>query len=472
MTDFNIQPLGGQVKPVQQTSLADMMNIAGAAQAYQQRQQMNPLELQKSQTELSRLQQLTPLEIQRAQAEANVSSGTEQPRITSATQAASTATTGAESAKFDFANKQVRAVADRLTGLINNPLVVSAERNPDAVNADVLSKIVQDYGMEQANAMGIPPDKANELIQPYLKQKPAALRQFLKDKLLSTLDAGSRVSTLQPSGVPVGTGAGGATVGTSEFSQYPQGTALPGTTFTTQLPPTTPVIATEGDGSGLPVGTPYYKGPTGAKPVVSGLGAAGTANIAIANEDWNQTYKASTDAQQRKGVLQTINKLAPEAFTGVGGSRKELAAGIVNFMGIPAYEAEKASTDELMKNANLLALAGGNTDAARALAEVANPNKKMNLPAIQAVVKQLIGVENMKTARADFLGQYRNNPDQYIAQSALFNKFADSRLFQEMDAQDVAKLKASMSPQQIAEMTAKIRQAKQLGIIKFTINVS
>ena len=49
MATFNVPMLGTEVKPVPQTSLADMLGIARGAQAYQQAQQINPLELQAKQ---------------------------------------------------------------------------------------------------------------------------------------------------------------------------------------------------------------------------------------------------------------------------------------------------------------------------------------------------------------------------------------------------------------------------------------
>ena len=192
MADFNFKPIGTEVRPVQGASLGDMINVARGAQAYQQAQQINPVELQTAQQQLSRLQQLTPEEVTRARAEANVATGTERPRITSSEQAAKTAEVGTQSAQLDFATKQVNAVAGRLTSLINNPLIITAEQNPQAVNPTQLMGIVKKYGEEQAAAMGIPKDKADELLQPYLEQtkNPAGVRQFLKDKLLSTLDQG------------------------------------------------------------------------------------------------------------------------------------------------------------------------------------------------------------------------------------------------------------------------------------------
>ena len=492
MADFNITPIGNTGKPVPGMSLSDMMNMASSAQAYKQAQQINPLQLQASQQQVEQARQMNPMLLQAQQQIVEQAARVNPELMRSATAAAGTAETGQASANLDFANKKVNAVANRLTGIINNPLIIAAEQNPDAVNPQALYGLMKNYGMTQAKEMGIPEDQANALMQPYLAQPPAALRQFLKDKLLATLDAGSRLSAIQPTGVPVSSGAAQSVVATGEFGAAPKGTALPGTTVTTQLPPTQPLIAVEGDGTGLAPGTPYVKGPQAGtvpgpvptlspppaapmappvvRPAVTGQapGVADTlkANATIASDDWSTTSKDASTAQQRIMTLQKIRQLAPEAFTGVGGQRKELIAGIANAIGIPAYEAEKTATDELMKNSNLLSLAGGNTDAARLLAEAANPNKKMNEKAIKDVVGQLIGMENMKSAKAQYLGQYRNDPNAYIQKLAEFNNVADSRLFQEMTREEVAKLKASMSESEQKAMIDKIRKAKQMGVIR------
>ena len=492
MADFNITPIGNTGRPVPGMSLSDMMNVAGSAQAYKQAQQINPLQVQAQQQAVEQARQINPLALQAQQQIVDQAARVNPELLRSATAAAGTAETGQASANLDFANKKVTAVANRLTGIINNPLIIAAEQNPDAVNPQALYGLIKNYGMTQAKEMGIPEDQANSLIQPYLAQPPAAMRQFLKDKLLATLDAGSRLSAIQPTGVPVSSGAAQSVVATGEFGAAPKGTALPGTAVTTQLPPTQPLIAVEGDGTGLAPGTPYVKGPQAgtvpspvptlsprpaapmAPPVVRpavtgqapGVVQTLTANATIASDDWSNTSKDASTAQQRIMTLQKIRQLAPEAFTGVGGARKELVAGVANAIGISAYEAEKTATDELRKNSNLLSLAGGNTDAARMLAEAANPNTKMNEKAIKEVVGQLIGMENMKAAKAEFLGQYRIDPNAYIQKLAEFNNVADSRLFQEMTREEVAKLKASMSESEQKAMIDKIRKAKQMGVIK------
>ena len=49
MATFNVPMIGTEVKPVPQTSLADMIGMARGAQAYQQAEQINPLTLQQQQ---------------------------------------------------------------------------------------------------------------------------------------------------------------------------------------------------------------------------------------------------------------------------------------------------------------------------------------------------------------------------------------------------------------------------------------
>ena len=130
------------------------------------------------------------------------------------------------------------------------------------------------------------------------------------------------------------------------------------------------------------------------------------------------------------------------------------------------YELEAATTDELMKNTKLLQLAGGNTDAARSLAEFANPNTKMTKEGINRVVDQLMGIEKMKVARANFLGQFTGDPGKYAQAMDNFRQISDPRIFQEMTKEDVEKLRKSMSPRERQEMSERIRMARQLGVIQ------
>lgn len=501
MPTYNFQSPAEQVKPPQGMSLGEMINIARGAQAYKQAEQINPLALQQQQQATRTGQIALSVEEQKDKERRNMQTVMSDPSLYTtngkydpqkaaaiATQVApmtglsylkdmagsfgaqeqfKTSEVGTRSAEMDFANKQVNAIAGRLTSLINNPLIIASEQNPGAIDQKKLQDTIRQYGQEQATALGIPKDKADELIAPYLQQtaNPAGVRQFLKDKLLSTLDQGSRVTAMQPSGVSVNTGAGGGTVQVGQFGPYQPGQVLPGTGFEQQIPPTQQIVT--------PTGQTQLIGPLsqrGQQPLVTGLGP-GQAKVLeaggnIVSQDLTSSVAQAKDAPGRIAIFQNIKKFAPESFTGVGGQRKELAAGILNAIGIPAYEQEKVNTEELAKNSALLALAGGNTDAARALAEVATPNKKLNEKAILAIADQMIGIEKMNIARSNFLTPAMNDATQLGQRKLQFDQIADPRIFQEMTAEDVAKLKKSMSAAEQAEMTRKIRLARQMGIIQ------
>ena len=205
--------------------------------------------------------------------------------------------------------------------------------------------------------------------------------------------------------------------------------------------------------------------PMGANPSQAQVGLLNKATETSAS-DWANTVADANTAQGRIAIYQNIKSLTPDSFTGVGGERKKFLSGLAQSVGIPLNELETSTTDELTKNAKLLALAGGNTDAARGIAEMATPNAKMTKDAIQRVANQLIGVEKLKQAKADYLAPYLTNPAQYQQKLNEFQKFSDFRLFQEMSPEEVAKLKSSMSAAERKAMSNKIQEARTLGIIQ------
>jgi len=503
MADFNITPIGNTVKPVAGMSLSDMMNMASSAQAYQQAQQINPLNLQAAQQTVEQARLMNPL-LQQAQQQLTRTgqinlSVEEQKNI----ERQNMQTFFADPINFqtdgridiDKINAKVPKIAP-LTGpdYVSKITTLSTAQN-EALKAK--QNLTQDQRQLIASTLGL-------LGRAGVNDPQVAIKELrmLSDQNPNNLDL---KNLIEKSYVPIFNGMQpGANVADSlikagqsiltpaqqqtSFAQQPGilntgeqifptvttpgvGNMLPRIQMGTQpladvgLPPATEVVS--------PTGEKRLLGPASTRSGVllntnqaPGVAETLRSNATTANEDWSTTSKDASTAQQRIMTLQKIRQLAPEAFTGVGGQRKELIAGIANAIGIPAYEAEKTATDELMKNSNLLSLAGGNTDAARMLAEAANPNKKMNERAIKEVVGQLIGMENMKSAKAQYLGQYRNDPNAYIQKLADFNDVADSRLFQEMTREEVAKLKASMSPAEQKAMIDKIRKAKLLGVIK------
>ena len=240
-------PVAALSKPTPPMSLTDMVNLAGGVQAYQQAQELNPLAVQKNTAELQRLQQLMPEEYRRAVAEAtraqtesDVSLQTAKPRITQAGAVSSTAESTAESGRLDLLNKKMKNIASSQIAMINNPLILQAEKNPDAVDKNQLVDLVMRNGMTIARDLGIKPDEAKALLQPYVDiatNDPGQLRGYFKQRHIAGLDEASRTSALTPSGIAITSGTESSTISTNPFSETEVGKAVPGTYRKQELMP-------------------------------------------------------------------------------------------------------------------------------------------------------------------------------------------------------------------------------------------
>jgi hypothetical protein len=230
---------------------------------------------------------------------------------------------------------------------------------------------------------------------------------------------------------------------------------------------------------GLPVGTQVYNPQTGqyefvgapssAAPAVAKPSAEKSAleqsRGAVISKDLPDVIAKAADAPSRIAIYQNIKKLAPESITGPTAERRQMIASFAQMLGISAYEAETAATDELLKNTNLLALNGGNTDAAREMARFANPNNKMTKEGIVRVTNQLISIEEMNMARARYMGPAQNNPADYFQRKLDFDAIADPRLFLDVDAAELKKIVDALSPREREKLKFKARKAKELGVI-------
>jgi hypothetical protein len=483
MADLSITPVATQIKPVQGASLGDMINLARGAQQYQQAAQVNPLALQQQQQATRTGEIALSVEEQKNKERTNMQTFFSDPnnfqtdnridldKINKLVPTIAPLTGADYISKFStLANAQTTAekatseLGQEDRALIAQPISIlgrAGVTDPKAYAKVIKETIEQNKKNPRLAALG----------NSYLTQLEFADPKQLPDIAIrasqNLLSAAQAQTALAPQAGTLSTGEQiFPTVTTPSV-----GGMLPRIQMGAQpladigLPPTTQVIT--------PTGETRLLGPAsqrGGAPLTTGLGPAQTALLgaggATISADLATTIKEGGEAPGRVAIFQNIKKFAPDSFTGVGGQRKELAAGILNAIGIPAYEQEKVNTEELAKNSALLALAGGNTDAARALAEIATPNKKLNEKAILAIADQMIGIENMKIAKSNYLTPVQGDATQYGQRQLQFNQIADPRIFQEMTAQDVAKLKASMSAAEQAELTRKIRLARQMGIIR------
>lgn len=327
MADFSVNPVAQNIKPPQAMSLADMVNLARSGQAYRQAEQINPLEVQRASAELSRLQQLTPEEVSRAKSEAsraeteaNVSEKTSAPRITSATAAASTAESGAEAERLKLLALKQRQIAGSQIAMINNPLVIEAEKNPTAANKEALVNLVKQNGITMARDLGIDPKEANNLLQPYLDiaaNDPGNLRGYFKQRHIQGLDESARTAALSPSGVGVNTGTQSQVTSTNEFSAVPVGKPVPGTAVNLQLMPNEQLVQdTQGnnfiaskDNAGRITIRPVTAAPSAAPTNAPAVSAPNAAVVAPKQSPISQ--KLATEVPQQANVPDYSQPIPP-----------------------------------------------------------------------------------------------------------------------------------------------------------------
>jgi hypothetical protein len=485
MADFNIQPVGTQIKPVQPMSLADMVQMARGVQAYQQAEQINPLSLQVQQQQARTGQIALGVEEQKNKERLNLQDFFSNPsnfqtdgridldKINAAVPSIapltgseaikrftdlSTAQTQSEEAKNKLGLDLRKDIASRMSVLgranVNDPKAYISE-------LETLRKETPE----------------NKALHKYIDAQLHVLRDLPASPTVSQAAISQAQKLLSPTEQETAFAPRISTLSTGEqifpvVTTPPVAGMLPRIQLGAQpladvgLPPTTEVINPQ-------TGQKELIGPAsqrGQRPLVTGLGAtqAGAlqAQANVIGEDLPRTIAEAKDAPARIGIFQNIKKLTPEAFTGPTAERRQTIASFAQVLGLPVATLETSSTDELMKNTKLLQLAGGNTDAARALAEFANPNNKMTKEGIARVTDQLLGIEKMRLARAQYLTPAQNDAASYMQRKADFDAISDPRLFQEMTKEDALKMWNSMSKAQQDEIVQMRNKARQMGVLK------
>lgn len=185
-----------EVKPAN-VNIGDMVNTLRGVQAYKQAEQVNPEILKQQQAKTA-------------------------------------------SDVMSLEDKRFRKIADSQISMINNPLILQAEKDPSSVEPAKLEELVLSRGLATGKSLGIPEEKTRELLVPYLetaKNNPGGLRGFYKERHIMGLDDAARTSALAASGTAVNTGAGGYTVQTGEFGPVKAGEVVPGSAFQQLLGP-------------------------------------------------------------------------------------------------------------------------------------------------------------------------------------------------------------------------------------------
>lgn len=137
------------------------------------------------------------------------------------------------------------------------------------------------------------------------------------------------------------------------------------------------------------------------------------------------------------GLTKTIEGLAPEAFTGPGGDKKQYMAGLMRSFGLNFSGDAQTDTNLLnkaMAQLNISTPAG--TDAARTLVEAGQPNSHMDPTAIKEAAGTVRGQVLMNAAERNFLQTSRlsnrgaGDPQAYQEGRQAFEANADPRIWQ------------------------------------------
>jgi hypothetical protein len=411
------------------TSMADMLNLASGVQNYQQAQKVNPLLLQK------------------AQAEANVAQQTQNAKISQAQSESARAGVQLNSEQLDNLQKHVSNATRSTLKLLNS-------------DDPITPQMVKDHITQAMTNAGAPQTAINQALQNVPDSaSDKDLRVQLGRYALNSLSAESQIDKLYPANQMVTTGARAVPVtsGSALAMQAPGQATGPG--IQAELPPSTPVIRNGQAG--------YLGAPSNVQAALTpAQSAMGTGTGTAVAGDVAQTQADATTAPKNKAIFQTIKGLIPDSYTGLGSEKKLFAEKVADAIGIPYDTLKTSNTEELIKNQNLLALVGGNTDSARALAQVANPNVTMTKAGLNKVLNQLIGLEEFKTNKANFLSQYQNDPTTYGQKLLQWNNYADPRFFQQMSQEEAQQMLKTMTPAELQALRQKKAVAKQLGIIQ------
>jgi hypothetical protein len=434
-----------------------MMNLANQAQQYKQAQAVNPIELASKQEQYRQLMATNPdvaariaSEARTAGTQADVAAQIAPSTISKAASEAKSAAAGARGAVLDASVKFASQTAPIALQLLNLP---DSELTSEKVKSSLKGQ------------MKLLPGVTDEDINMVLGRVPningAALRPHIIDFMRGTNE--QLISALNskypaPTNVNVGNAILPVTAGNQALTGQMAGQPV-GVGVQTQVPPTQEY--TEQDTGRKYILVNNQKQYTGIGPAET---AAQTAFGTTAGSDWNTTVAEANDASRTRSLYDTIRGVLPLAFTGVGSDKKQFMSKVAQAIGIPLNTLETTNTEELVKNSKLLQAVGGNTDAARAIAELANPSANMTLAGNQKVINQLEGQAIFKEKKADFLAPDAGKAT-YQNRLREWNSAADALFFTEMSKEDAAQIMQTMSEKRREELIKKRARAKALGIL-------
>jgi len=254
-------------------------------------------------------------------------------------------------------------------------------------------------------------------------------KKWIDHSLLESDNITNQLNRVAPNPVQVNNGASTQFVagGNPEFTGVKPGIPQ-GVPVKNELPPTAVVMGNDGQPRFLGA-EPGAPGPKSGPAIGQVEGTVGP--VQVANKHFEGIVSDANAAPTRIAALQTIMQEAPKAVTGggaVGDFKRNIMKAWANIYG--ADTSDQTATDVMAKNLALIAGQAGNTDAARSLAEMGNPNFHMTKDAIEQTGAQLLGIEKKKIAAQQVFSGINTNDPRYGQLMTQWQRVADPRLFE------------------------------------------
>lgn len=417
MADFGIKPEIALGVKTPQTSLADLVGMAGKA------------------IEVQKMSELYPEYIRLTKAQA---AGAE---------------TGAEKSAMELNLSKAQQIANGQMSMIFNPLVVKAEQQPEQLTQDERNKLVnlvtQNAQLQAKNA-GIPWEgKGQELARPYIERAindPGSLKSFFLERQLAGVDQATRLGAMTPRMESVS--------GRPAVVQPMTGTISEPTYIGGPTPSTTPAIggAAPSAAAGAPVAQPAKPelavgpgydlkfpviSPTDVRPRPIGYEEA----LASGKEYRERVNKAKDSVPTAVGYLDEVMRLAGEIgadsiFT--TGKLGDIERSLRQFMQDPRYQelSKNIARGELM----ILQAQGGSlqTDAGKDLIAKASGTSSYDPSVLAGIVKkQLAEFQNIKMQAEGARRASQNYTDANLEGfREAWAKNSDLKVFEAMAIQD------------------------------------
>jgi hypothetical protein len=377
-------------KAQQGTSLGDLINTARGAQAYQQQQQLNPLQLQKAQMEVEQLQKTNPLALRQQQAQTG------------------TAELGLNAAQTD----KLYGLAG---GVLNDPRMKSGKKE------DVLGALHE--AQQRASTFGLPKEIVDGVFNPLMTlgaQNPTAVRQSINNIVQSGLGPAGQQALQSGAVVEINGVKYQYNPANGQLAQLGSGGAAP-VEPTTPTKPATPTIPASQTQSLVRQDMPVPHG---------GVAQMNAQQAARFDEGQKLQTESIGLAQAAQEAKQTSRKIK-ENIAAAAGSKpgQALRAG-------GKWLAGNEQLDELVKNLadnqmRQAALMGASTatDQARQVVALANGSENITPQALAQIVQRA-------DATSTALEKFNSGLNKYYEKAGTYNGPIHARNFKQTWAEN------------------------------------